>query len=107
MQGPVAVQSRARLCIHPETEGLIMRRILPVLLDSLWFALPLVAVSILLTIACRSSRAGDSRRLPRSSPEQQGVSSAGLLEFIEAADRQIDQMHSFMLARHGRVVAEG
>lgn len=84
-----------------------MRRIFPFPLDSLWTGLPLVAVSILLTIAGRSSRAEDSRRLPRSSPEEQGVSPAGLLEFIEAADRQIDQMHSFMLVRHGRVVAEG
>jgi CubicO group peptidase (beta-lactamase class C family) len=45
--------------------------------------------------------------LPRSSPEAQGVSSAGVLSFIEAADRDIDSMHSFMLLRHGHVVAEG
>ncbi len=44
--------------------------------------------------------------LPRSSPESQGVSSSGLLAFVEAAD-QIDSMHSFMLVRHGNVVAEG
>ncbi|QQS45500.1 MAG: serine hydrolase [Acidobacteriota bacterium] len=46
------------------------------------------------------------RTLSRSAPELQGISSAGILEFIEAADAQIDQMHSFMLVRHGRVVAE-
>ncbi len=45
--------------------------------------------------------------LPRSSPEDQGVSPAALLAFIEAADRTIDAMHSFMLVRHGHVVAEG
>src|SRR5262249_11995613 len=45
--------------------------------------------------------------LPRSTPEEQGVSSPALLEFIEAADRDIDQMHSFMLVRHGHVTAEG
>jgi CubicO group peptidase (beta-lactamase class C family) len=45
--------------------------------------------------------------LPRSAPEAQGVSSAGVLAFVEAADRQIDSLHSFMLVRHGRVVAEG
>jgi CubicO group peptidase (beta-lactamase class C family) len=49
--------------------------------------------------------AGDSG-LPRSSPESQGVSSAALLEFVQAADKQVDSMHSFMLVRHGRVVAE-
>lgn len=45
--------------------------------------------------------------LPRSSPEAQGVSSSGVLAFIEAADESIDAMHSFMLVRHGHVVAEG
>jgi CubicO group peptidase (beta-lactamase class C family) len=44
--------------------------------------------------------------LPRSSPEAQGVSSSAVLAFIDAADR-IDSMHSFMLVRHGQVVAEG
>src|SRR5262245_13729750 len=45
--------------------------------------------------------------LPRSSPEEQGVSSTGLLSFVEAADAQIEGLHSFMLVRHGHVVAEG
>ena len=48
-----------------------------------------------------------SAALPRSAPEQQGVSSSDLLAFVEAADKEIDQMHSFMLVRHGYVVAEG
>lgn len=45
--------------------------------------------------------------LPRSSPEAQGVDSAALLAFIEAADKKIDSLHSFMLVRHGQVIAEG
>jgi CubicO group peptidase (beta-lactamase class C family) len=45
--------------------------------------------------------------LPRSSPEEQGVSSSAVLAFVEAADKQIDSLHSFMLVRHGKVVAEG
>jgi CubicO group peptidase (beta-lactamase class C family) len=45
--------------------------------------------------------------LPRSSPEAQGVSSAAILSFIEAADKSIDSLHSFMLLRHGKVIAEG
>src|SRR5262249_24879685 len=44
--------------------------------------------------------------LPRSNPEAQGVSSAAVLAFVEAADK-IDSMNSFMLLRHGHVVAEG
>lgn len=45
--------------------------------------------------------------LPRSSPEAQGVSSAGIRAFVEAANQQVTTMHSFMLVRHGNVVAEG
>jgi len=44
--------------------------------------------------------------LPRSSPEAQGIASRDILDFVQAADEQIDMMNSFMLIRHGRVVAE-
>jgi CubicO group peptidase (beta-lactamase class C family) len=50
---------------------------------------------------------GETAGLPRSSPEEQGVSSSDLLAFVEAADKEIDSLHSFMLVRHGHVVAEG
>jgi CubicO group peptidase (beta-lactamase class C family) len=53
------------------------------------------------------SWAQKSASLPRSSPEQQGISSADLLAFVEAADKDIDMMNSFVLVRHGHVVAEG
>jgi CubicO group peptidase (beta-lactamase class C family) len=45
--------------------------------------------------------------LPRSTPEAQGISSAAILSFVQAADTGIDGMNSFLLVRHGRVVAEG
>jgi CubicO group peptidase (beta-lactamase class C family) len=45
--------------------------------------------------------------LPRSTPEEQGVSSEGILAFIEAADKTIDTMNSVMIVRHGQVIAEG
>ncbi len=45
--------------------------------------------------------------LPRSTPEAQGISSSAILSFIESADKDIDSLHSFMLLRHGCVVAEG
>jgi CubicO group peptidase (beta-lactamase class C family) len=44
---------------------------------------------------------------PRSTPEAQGVSSKAILGFVEAAGQQVDAIHSFMLVRHGKVVAEG
>ncbi|NQV28554.1 MAG: serine hydrolase, partial [Rhodopirellula sp.] len=48
-----------------------------------------------------------SHRLPRATPESQGVSSAAIRAFVEAADEQVKSMHSFMLVRHGKVIAEG
>ena len=44
--------------------------------------------------------------LPRSTPEAQGISSQAVRQFVEAADK-INTLHSFMLVRHGQVVAEG
>ncbi|NNJ24288.1 serine hydrolase [Alienimonas chondri] len=51
--------------------------------------------------------AAERKSLPRSTPEAQGVSSAGVRAFVEAADEGVQDMHSFMLLRHGKVVAEG
>lgn len=45
--------------------------------------------------------------LPRSTPEAQGVSPSGILAFVEAADKEINSLHSLMVVRHGSVVAEG
>ncbi len=44
---------------------------------------------------------------PRAAPEREGISSAAILDFVESADHKIDSLHSFMLVRHGQVVAEG
>lgn len=45
--------------------------------------------------------------LPRATPESQGITSLAVLQFIEALESQIHEVHSFMLLRHGKVVAEG
>src|SRR5690349_10639949 len=45
--------------------------------------------------------------LPRATPESQGVSSAQIRAYVEAADTKVDTMHGFVLVRHGNVVAEG
>jgi len=58
-------------------------------------------------LAATYSSLAASQNLPRSSPEAQGVSSTGIRAYIEAADQQVNTMHSFMLVRHGQVVAEG
>ena len=46
-------------------------------------------------------------RLQRSIPEQEGVSSAGILDFLNAIDTGRQEIHSFMFLRHGKVIAEG
>jgi CubicO group peptidase (beta-lactamase class C family) len=63
----------------------------------------LVALPAPLTATGRTA----SSALPRSSPEAQGIASSDILALLQAADEQIDTMNSFMLVRHGHVVAEG
>lgn len=46
-------------------------------------------------------------RLPRSSPEAQGVRSEGILDFLKALAASKHEFHSFMMLRHGHVIAEG
>ncbi|HEV3237540.1 MAG TPA: serine hydrolase, partial [Gemmataceae bacterium] len=72
-------------------------------------------VAFLLTSASSSFLRADEgaspsttkKELARSRPEQQGISSAAILSFVEEADKKIEGMNSFMLVRHGNVVAEG
>lgn len=66
----------------------------------------LIALALIMAIFSQASVIAQSNGLPRSTPESQGVSSTGILSFIEAADHQVNSMHSFMLVRHGKVVAE-
>ncbi|MFY9153577.1 MAG: serine hydrolase [Prolixibacteraceae bacterium] len=66
----------------------------------------------LLVIACMISLqpvvlAQEISKLPRSTPELEGVSSAGIIDFINAADTSGLENHSFMMLRHGKVIAEG
>ncbi len=46
--------------------------------------------------------------LPQSTPEEQGIPSQSILEFIDAAEADPDQAaHSLIIIRNGHVVAEG
>lgn len=47
------------------------------------------------------------QKLPRSVPEVEGVSSSGIIKFLNAADTSDVEIHSFMFLRHGKVIAEG
>src|SRR4051812_9188252 len=66
----------------------------------------LFAIIALLLAAMPRARAS-SAPLPRSTPEAQGISSQAVLDFVESADKEINTLHSFMLVRHGQVIAEG
>jgi CubicO group peptidase (beta-lactamase class C family) len=46
-------------------------------------------------------------QLTYAAPEAQGIASSAILAFVEAAERNIESLHSFMLLRHGQVLAEG
>lgn len=59
------------------------------------------------TLVANLSGQGDNR-LPRSTPESAGVSSSGIIDFLNAADTAGRvELHSFMFLRHGKVIAEG
>lgn len=44
--------------------------------------------------------------LATATPASQGVAVAGLSQFIQAADAEVNSLHSFLLVRHGQVVSE-
>jgi CubicO group peptidase (beta-lactamase class C family)/predicted glycoside hydrolase/deacetylase ChbG (UPF0249 family) len=50
---------------------------------------------------------GQTNSLPRSTPETEGVSSQQIINFLDAAGKSNHEFHSFMIVRHGKVVAEG
>ena len=66
------------------------------------------AVAIVIAVAISTGLAAGAKpfSFPRSTPEAQGVPSGAMFNLIEALD-QIDMMNSFMLVRHGHVIAEG
>ena len=45
--------------------------------------------------------------LPRSTPEAEGVSSEAISAFLDSVGKSKHEFHSFMLLRHGKVIAEG
>jgi CubicO group peptidase (beta-lactamase class C family) len=68
-----------------------------------------IALAVTLFASAALAHAADAQPqgLPRSTPEEQGVSSSAILGFVEGAEQKIDALHSIMIVRHGHVVAEG
>ena len=66
-----------------------------------------ILVWLLAGSASAFADAAKTNDLPRSEPEAQGIPSKAIQAFVEAAEAKIDAVHSVMVVRHGRVVAEG
>ena len=50
----------------------------------------------------------ESNTIPRSTPEAEGIPSQAILNFVDSADAsKTTEFHSFMVIRHGKIVAEG
>lgn len=62
--------------------------------------------SLLAVLASGLALAAPERFL-RATPESQGIDSERLLACVEALAAETDSVHSFMMLRHGKVVAEG
>jgi CubicO group peptidase (beta-lactamase class C family) len=60
-----------------------------------------------LTLAPALPAWAKSGGLPRSTPEAVGVASGGLLDFVNAVETQKLHLHSLMVLKRGRVIAEG
>jgi len=61
----------------------------------------LLIILLLFTSALRA------QEMSRSTPEEEGVSSEAILDFLNAVEKEKMQLHSFMLLRHGKIIADG
>src|SRR5207237_5567963 len=106
--GPRAGQDPgARIYSHRMRGELDCRRAVRRVGDGLTATLAAAALVAFLASPLPGAEPATDTALPRSTPERQGISPSAILAFVEAADSDIDAMHSFMLVRHGHVVAEG
>jgi len=64
---------------------------------------PLIAALLFLFLSFQPI----AQTLPRSIPEAEGVSSKGIIDFLDAIAQSKHEMHSIMILRHGKVIAEG
>lgn len=71
-----------------------------------YLILNLFFVSFLFQTACNNDNQGTTA-LPRSKPESEDVSSRSIINFLDAVESGDQELHSFMVLRHGKVVAEG
>jgi hypothetical protein len=71
-----------------------------------WSKLSILTVLLVFLLSgCKQEQPSSS--LPRSIPESEGVSSQGIIDFLDAAGMSRHEFHSIMFIRHGKVIAEG
>ena len=63
--------------------------------------------SALIILLLNTTVSGQTRFFSPSVPETEGVSSAGIDSFLNAAAHSKHEFHSFMFLRHGKVIAQG
>lgn len=69
---------------------------------------PIFTLVVLFIFATTLKLSGQNLdKLPRSNPESEGVTSSGIVDFINAVDTGSVELHSFIFIRHGKVIAEG
>jgi hypothetical protein len=66
--------------------------------------IPFLFILLFLQVSASAQKASI---LARGVPEEAGISSKNITEFLDAADKSKTEFHSFMLLRHGKVIAEG
>src|SRR5450432_287691 len=66
-----------------------------------------LGICLILIVVSFSSNSQTGTFVLRSTPEAEGVSSTGILKFINAVEKSKNELHSFMILRHGKVIAEG
>ncbi len=62
---------------------------------------------LLLSLLQVQSPAQTRSTLPHSTPEAEGVSAQSIITFLDSVAQSKHELHSFMLLRHGKVIAEG
>ncbi|MFC4871929.1 serine hydrolase domain-containing protein [Negadavirga shengliensis] len=63
--------------------------------------------SLLLFFLALQAWGQSGKNLSRSTPAEEGVSSAGIMAFLDAVGDSKHELHSLMILRHGKVIAEG
>jgi len=62
---------------------------------------------LIITSSYAQHKISSAESLPRSTPEVEGISSRGILNFLDAVENGKNEIHSFVIVRHGKIVSEG